>query len=99
MSSRVHTQSTKEIGDNALALGIVVFSGLLTLFALHEGVNEDRARAAIAAGASGISGVIGFIGGKARRHQLDNQEESDNNEVVTRLAYLEEELGVKQNLE
>lgn len=70
---RRSTGDAKEIGDNALALAIVVFSGLLTLAALYDGVDEDRAKSAIAAGASGISGVIGFIGGKARQRYLEDR--------------------------
>jgi hypothetical protein len=58
-----------KFNDNTIALLIVFFSGVLSVFALLEGVDNETAKTALAVSASGFSGVIGYIGGKARREE------------------------------
>lgn len=63
-----------ELGDNAIAMSIVIFSGALSLSALLQGVDDDRAKIALAAGSSGLSGVIGYIGGKSSRGRKEYED-------------------------
>ena len=64
----------REVGDNGLALSVILFSGILALIALYQGVSDDRAKTALAVGANGMTGVLGFIGGKNRR-ALDEKDD------------------------
>jgi hypothetical protein len=66
-------KTNKEMSDNALALGVIAFSGVLALLALYSDIDNDRAQTALAVASNGMSGVIGFIGGKARKSSTEEE--------------------------